>query len=117
MTDITEREKMQHVMDFLNTGVQFAPDIAMILQDTVAIYKCGCRGEVYCTPNTKKRTMTLTLYCFCQNCKKCSAFPTKLIIYKTESEFNPMSKKKVSQNPTYGAEISYKQFEKYYELN
>ena len=116
-SELTEREKMQNVMDFLNTGVQFPADVAMILKETLVIYKCGCRGEIQCTPNTKKRAMILTLYCFCQNCKKCSAIPSKLVIYKTELEFDPMLKKKVSQNPTYAAAISYEQFEKYYELN
>ena len=37
-----------------NTGVQFAPDVAMILKESGVIYKCGCRGEVQCIPNTKK---------------------------------------------------------------
>jgi hypothetical protein len=117
MASKTEREKVKGMMDLLNTGIQFPPDISVVFEETFVVYKCGCRGKVHCVPMTKKRTIKLLLYCFCKICLKCSAIPTKLIIYNTELEFDPMSKKPFSQDAVYRTETSYEQFAKYYELD
>ena len=117
MSSETERDAVKGMMELLNTGMQFQPDIAITFKQIIAIYKCGCHGNVQCIPNTKNRSILLVLYCFCQTCKKCSAIPTKLIIYKTEMEFDPTTKKKLSQNPQYRIQVSYEQFEQFYELN
>ena len=117
MSRKTERETVKGMMDLLNQeDMQFKPDIAITFKEIAVIYKCGCRGNVQCIPNTKNRSILLVLYCFCQNCKKCSAIPTKLIIYKTELEFDEMTKKPLSRNPQYRTEVSYEQFAKYYEI-
>ena len=117
MAELTEREKVKALMEFLNTGIQVPPDVAIVFKEIFVLYRCGCHGEVQCIPITKDRTIKLLLYCFCQNCKICSAVPTKLILYKTELEYGEMCKKKISQNPVYRTILSYEQFAKYYELN
>ena len=38
----TERDAVKGMMELLNTGMQFQPDIAITFKQISAIYKCGC---------------------------------------------------------------------------
>ena len=60
--------------------------------------------------------MTVTSPYFCGKCSTCKTIPSKLKMYETELEFDPQSKKPFDKKAEFGIDMTYTQFEEYFQL-
>ena len=118
MTDLSEREKLKLIMREIRRGIEISENIAILLEElhSYTTYTCGCRGKLQVRPHHLHKIMTVTSPYFCGKCSTCKTIPSKLKMYETELEFDPQSKNPFDKKAEFGIDMTYTQFEEYFQL-
>ncbi len=112
MTSKIQRDNLKFIMEMIKSE-KWPSSAAFCGEDSYITYRCGCRFVAHFQPDTANKTIRIVGPFYCETCP--DGLPEKLTIHKKDRKYC-VAEKIMYKGPGIAINISYKQFENYFQL-